>query len=245
MRLRMPPRLHPQPNPPAAHDLRELDGAIATLLLRLDPVSVAVTGDQPGPTTSSASGGPVADGPTGYDPGVQQPNPPAEPALPPRVLIADDAPAMRAALRGLLEDHGLPVIAEAADGLQAVTMAARLQPDVVVMDVRMPHLDGLQATTRITGAHPNIPGGCLLGVRQRPDPAGRPPGWRRRLRRQARPTRAGSRRRARRLAGDQHSDPASGTTQRPSSVTRRPLGPPTRIASSVAVALVSAGGWGC
>jgi DNA-binding NarL/FixJ family response regulator len=72
------------------------------------------------------------------------------------VLIADDAAAMRAALRGLLEDHGLPVIAEAADGLQAVTMAAWLQPDVVVMDVRMPGLDGLQATKRITGAHPNI-----------------------------------------------------------------------------------------
>jgi DNA-binding NarL/FixJ family response regulator len=72
------------------------------------------------------------------------------------VLIADDASAMRAALRGLLEDHGLPVIGEAADGLQAVTMAAQLQPDVVVMDVRMPSLDGLQATTRITGAHPDI-----------------------------------------------------------------------------------------
>jgi len=72
------------------------------------------------------------------------------------VLIADDAPAMRTALRGLLEDHGLSVIGEAADGLQAVTMAVQLQPDVVVMDVRMPGLDGLQATTRITGAYPNI-----------------------------------------------------------------------------------------
>jgi len=72
------------------------------------------------------------------------------------VLIADDAPAMRTALRGLLEDADLAVIGEAADGLQAVTMAAQLQPDVVVMDVRMPGLDGLQATTRITGAHPSI-----------------------------------------------------------------------------------------
>jgi CheY-like chemotaxis protein len=63
---------------------------------------------------------------------------------------------MRAALRGLLEDTDLPVIGEAADGLQAVTMAAQLQPDIVVMDVRMPRLDGLQATTRITGAYPNI-----------------------------------------------------------------------------------------
>jgi DNA-binding NarL/FixJ family response regulator len=63
---------------------------------------------------------------------------------------------MRTALRALLQDHGLPVIGEAADGLQAVTMAADLQPDVVVMDVRMPALDGLQATMRITGAHPGI-----------------------------------------------------------------------------------------
>jgi chemotaxis response regulator CheB len=60
------------------------------------------------------------------------------------VLIVDDSAAMRAALRGLLEDTDLPVIGEAADGLQAVTMATRLQPDVVVMDVRMPGLDGLQ-----------------------------------------------------------------------------------------------------
>jgi CheY-like chemotaxis protein len=152
----MPPRLHLQPTAPAALDQRALDRAIATLLLGVDLVVVAVTGEQPGPTTSLASGGPVAGGPTGYDPGVQQPNRAARPTAPPRVLIADDAPAMRAALRGLLEDHGLPVIGEAADGLQAVAMAARLQPDVVVMDVRMPGLDGLAATTRITGAHPTI-----------------------------------------------------------------------------------------
>ncbi len=152
----MPPRLHLQPTAPAALDQRALDRAIATLLLRLDLVSVVVTGDRPAATNSPASGGPVAGGSTAYDPGVQQPHPAAKPTPPPRVLIADDAPAMRVALRGLLEDHGLPVIGEAVDGLQAVTMAAQLQPDVVVMDVRMPGLDGLQATIRITGAHPHI-----------------------------------------------------------------------------------------
>jgi Response regulator receiver domain len=152
----MPPALHPQPTAPAALDQRALDRGIATLLLSLDLVAAAV-GDQPGPTTSSAAGGTVAVERAGYDPAVhQQPNPAAEPTPLPRVLIVDDAPAMRAALRGLLEDHGLAVIGEAADGLQAVTLAADLQPDVVVMDVRMPGLDGLQATTRITGAHPNI-----------------------------------------------------------------------------------------
>jgi len=157
MRLRMPPRLHLQPNPPAAHDLRELDRAIATLLLRLDPVSVVVTGEQPGPTDWPVSDREVGDDRARDHSAVrQQPDPAAEPALPPRVLIADDAPAMRAALRGLLEDADLPVIGEAADGLQGVAMAAQLQPDVVVMDVRMPGLDGLQATTRITGAHPHI-----------------------------------------------------------------------------------------
>jgi len=152
----MPPGQQAPSHPPTSLDQRELERVIATLLLGLDLVSVAVTGEQPSLARAPASGGPVADGPTGYDPGVQQPNPPAEPALPPRVLIVDDAPAMRAALRGLLEDHGLPVVGEAADGLQAVTMAEQFQPDVVVMDVRMPGLDGLQATTRITGAHPTI-----------------------------------------------------------------------------------------
>lgn len=156
-RLRMPPRLHLPSTAPASCDPPAFGRAVAALLLGLDLVSVAVTGDQSAATGSLAPGGPVGDHPTGYHPAVQQqPNPPAAPAPAPRVLIADDAPAMRAALRGLLEDHGLPVIGEAADGLQAVTMAARLQPDIIVMDVRMPGLDGLQATTRITGAHPHI-----------------------------------------------------------------------------------------
>jgi CheY-like chemotaxis protein len=147
----MPPPLHLQPTPPLALYQRELDRVIATLL-RHGSVSGTATHHQHRPPDADASLGPAADRASGYDPAVQQPTPAAEPT-PPRVLIADDAPAMRAALRGLLEDHGLPIIGEAADGLQAVTMASQLQPDVVVMDVRMPGLDGLQATTRITGAH--------------------------------------------------------------------------------------------
>jgi CheY-like chemotaxis protein len=153
----MPPSLDAPCHRPTALHPRALDGVISTLLLRLDLVVVAVTGDQPDPTDAPAADRPAADERAGYHLAVhQQPNPAASPTRPPRVLIMDDAAAMRAAVRGLLEDHGLPVIGEAADGLQAVTMAADLQPDIIVMDVRMPGLDGLQATTRITGAHPHI-----------------------------------------------------------------------------------------
>jgi CheY-like chemotaxis protein len=152
----MPPRLHLQPTPPLALHQRELDRVIATLL-RHDSIRGAATHHQHRPPDADGSLGPAADRASGYDPAVQQqPNPTAASTPPPRVLIADDAPAMRAALRGLLEDHGLPVIGEAADGLQAITMATQLQPDVVVMDVRTSGLDGLQATKRNTGAHPNI-----------------------------------------------------------------------------------------
>jgi CheY-like chemotaxis protein len=153
----MPPALHAPSHPPAGLDPPELHRAIATLLGGLDLVSVAVTGEQPSPTNSPASGESVADDRARYHLAVeQQPNHEAEPTPPPRILLVDDIPAMRVAVRGLLEDADLAVIGEAADGLQAVTMAAQLQPDVVVMDVRMPGLDGLQATKRITGAHPHI-----------------------------------------------------------------------------------------
>jgi DNA-binding NarL/FixJ family response regulator len=69
-----------------------------------------------------------------------------------RVLLADDQEMMRTGFRMILEAQpDLEVVGEAADGLEAVELAARIAPDVVVMDVRMPRLDGVEATRRMPG----------------------------------------------------------------------------------------------
>jgi DNA-binding NarL/FixJ family response regulator len=74
-----------------------------------------------------------------------------------RVLIADDHPVFRDGLRGVLATMGTAeVVAEAATGTDAVQAAAALQPDVVVMDLHMPELGGIEATRRIVGASPHI-----------------------------------------------------------------------------------------
>ncbi len=67
-----------------------------------------------------------------------------------RVLIADDQQLIRSGLRALLERAGdIEVVGEAADGLQAVALAASERPDVVLMDVRMPGIDGVSAPARV------------------------------------------------------------------------------------------------
>lgn len=74
-----------------------------------------------------------------------------------RVLIADDHTLVREGLRALLEGQGgFEVIAEAANGREAVDRALQMRPDVVLMDIGMPELDGLAATRRITKANSTI-----------------------------------------------------------------------------------------
>jgi DNA-binding NarL/FixJ family response regulator len=74
----------------------------------------------------------------------------------PRVLLVDDTTGMRRVLRGLLEDAGIQVVGEAADGLDGVAQAEAVRPDVVLMDWRMPQLNGVQATARIRSQLPEI-----------------------------------------------------------------------------------------
>src|ERR1700733_12355225 len=78
-------------------------------------------------------------------------------ATPIRILLADDHTVMRSGLRLLLERQpNLKVIGEAADGREAVTLAAAEEPDVVVMDIAMPHLNGVEAARQIVNHNSHI-----------------------------------------------------------------------------------------
>ncbi len=76
----------------------------------------------------------------------------------PRVLIVDDHAAFRASARALLEAEGFDVVGEAADGEQAVGEVERLRPDVVLLDVQLPDVDGFAVADRLASA------GCVGAV---------------------------------------------------------------------------------
>ena len=79
-----------------------------------------------------------------------------------RVLLVDDHADVRKVVRELLCSYSdIEVVGEAVDGVQAIDDAERLQPDAVVMDIRMPRLDGIQATQAIKTHNPGV---CVVGL---------------------------------------------------------------------------------
>ena len=72
-----------------------------------------------------------------------------------RTLVVDDHPLTRAALVGLLEQHSFPVVGEAADGAEAIERARDLQPDLVLLDLTMPGMGGLEALSKVRAAAPD------------------------------------------------------------------------------------------
>ncbi|AYY15474.1 DNA-binding response regulator [Actinobacteria bacterium YIM 96077] len=80
-----------------------------------------------------------------------------------RVLLVDDQPLLRTGFRMILEaESGIAVVGESGDGEAAVSHTRALQPDVVLMDIRMPHMDGVQATRAITGSTRETPPRVLV-----------------------------------------------------------------------------------
>src|SRR4029453_12674996 len=71
-----------------------------------------------------------------------------------RILLFDDHPLTRSAISGLLQQHGFEVVGEAEDGEQAITRAAELSPELILLDLSMPGLDGLSALPQLREAAP-------------------------------------------------------------------------------------------
>jgi DNA-binding NarL/FixJ family response regulator len=83
----------------------------------------------------------------------------------PRVLIVDDHPAFRAAARVLLESEGFDVVGEAEDGDTAMAAVRHLEPDVVLLDIQLPGLDGFELSARL-GALMHPPAVVLVSSRE-------------------------------------------------------------------------------
>jgi CheY-like chemotaxis protein len=149
MRRALTPNLG-QPMPSTSQQPRSRSGAVIVLS----------TGDGRDPDIRRTEG--LTDGSGGYQAQMTQeqdrPGQAREAGAQdgPRVLLVDDAAAIRNALRGVLEDAGIQVVGEAQDGSQGVAMAASLRPDVVLMDLRMPSSDGFEATAQIVNQLPGI-----------------------------------------------------------------------------------------
>jgi len=77
--------------------------------------------------------------------------------LPIRILVVDDHPVVRTGVRGMLDSHAdFEVVGEAADGAEAIAQVEALAPDVVLMDLRMPGVDGVEAARQIRARHPGV-----------------------------------------------------------------------------------------
>jgi DNA-binding NarL/FixJ family response regulator len=85
-----------------------------------------------------------------------------------RILLAEDCAALRASVRALLEHDDFHVVGEAADGAQAVALASRLDPDVVILDLSMPRVNGIEAARQI---HEMCPDALLIALTRHTAPA--------------------------------------------------------------------------
>jgi DNA-binding NarL/FixJ family response regulator len=89
-------------------------------------------------------------------------------SMSPTVLIVDDHPSFRATARALLEAEGFDIVGEAADGAEALALAAQTRPEVVLLDVQLPDIDGFAVAAQLT-ANGNCPAVVLVSSRDGSD----------------------------------------------------------------------------